>query len=130
MSMEISLVLGMSFRSGPFAMTDIHNGGSIFGVVYYEVLTFGKNGDVSMHKEIESDRSGGIGWKENMEKERWSGTCEFDRDGKHVKSTLVNTRTQQEKVSYADFAGEHRLIAEVYDHGKEVGRGQVFDRIR
>lgn len=127
--MNINRILGMTFRSGPFAMTDIHNGGSIFGVIYHEVLSFGENGNVTMHKEIEADRSGGIGWKENMEKERWTGTCEFDRDGKHVKCSLQNALTQREKVLYADFAGENRLIAEVYDHGSVSGRGQVFTRV-
>ncbi len=127
--MEITKVLGMTFRSGPLAMTDIHNGGSIFGIVYYEVFMFGANGDVTLHKEIETDRSGGIGWKENMEKEQWTGTCEFDRDGKHVKCTLHNTRTKREKIIYADFAGGNRLIAEVYDEGREGARGQVFTRI-
>ncbi len=119
----------MTFRSGPFALTDMHNGGSIFGVVYSEVLAFGKNGEVTLHNEIESDRSGGIGWKENAEQERWTGACHFDQDGKHVKCTLRCGRTQREKVIYADFAGAYRLIAEVYDGGSDHGRGQVFMRI-
>jgi hypothetical protein len=127
--MQITKVLGMTFRAGPLVLTDMHNGGSIFGVVFSEVLTFANNGDVTLHKEIETDRSDGTGWKEAAEQERWTGACQFDPDGKHVKCTLRNGRTQREKVIYADFAGADRLIAEVYDEGSERGRGQVFTRI-
>jgi hypothetical protein len=128
--MEITKVLGMTFRTGPLVITDMHNGGSIFGVVYTQVLAFGVNGEVTLRNEVEADRSHGPGGKEVLDRERWSGSCTFDPDGKHVKCTLVNERTQHEKVIYADFAGADRLIAEVYDEGSEHGRGQVYTRIR
>ena len=126
--MEITKVLGMTFRTGPLVLTDMHNGGSIFGVIYVQVLSFGEGGEVTLHNEIEADRSHGLGWKEAMERERWTGSCSFDPDGKHVKCTLVNERTQREKVIYADFSGPERLITEVYDDGSAHGRGQVFMR--
>ena len=122
-------MLGMTFRTGPLVLTDMHNGGSIFGVIYMQVLTFGTGGEVTLHNEIEADRTYGLGWKEVMERERWTGFSQFDPDGKHVKCTLVNERTQREKVIYADFSGPDRLIAEVYDEGSEHGRGQVYTRI-
>ncbi len=128
--MVITKVLGLTFREGPLVLTGMHNGGSIFGVIYSEVLTFGRNGDVTLHKEVETDRSAGMGWKESLEQERWIGTCQFDPDGKHVKCTLLNARTERAKVIYADLAGADRLIAEVYDEGSDRGRGQVFTRIQ
>ena len=127
--MDIKRIRGMTFRSGPMAITDIHNAGSIIGIIYHEILRFGEIGDVSLHKVIELDRSGGIGWKESIEKERWVGTYDVDQDGKHVRCTLRNTPAQREKVIYADFAGENQLIAEVHDQGSASGRGQVFTRV-
>ncbi len=127
--MEITKVLGMTFRTGPLVLTDMYNGGSISGVIYVQVLSFGRNGEVILHNEVETDRSIGIGCIGWLEQERWTGPCHFDPDGKHVKCTLRNGRTQREKVIYADFAGADRLIAEVYDEGSARGRGQVFTRI-
>lgn len=126
--MEITKVLGMTFRTGPLVLTDMYNGGSISGVIYVQVLSFGRNGEVILHNEVETDRSGGIGWKGSLEQERWTGPCHFDPDGKHVKCTLVNERNRREKVIYADFAGPDRLITEVYDDGSAHGSGQVFMR--
>jgi hypothetical protein len=119
----------MRFRSGPFAITDLHNGGSIIGIIYHEVLVFGEKGEVALHKEIELDRSGGNGWKESLQRERWTGTFELDADGKHVKCSLRNAQTQEEKIIYADSVGENGLIAEVYSRGSMSGIGQVFTRM-
>ncbi len=118
----------MKFRSGPFASTDIHNAGSIFGIVYDQVLEFNENGNVAMHNEIKINRASFPEWRERIEQEKWSGEYSFDPDNKHVKCEMTELKTGITKIFYADFVSENMLLAEVYDNGSYQGKGQVFEK--
>lgn len=127
--MEIRKIKGMKFRSGPFASTDIHNGGSIFGIIYSQILYFNENGQVTIHNEITLNRASFPEWSDGIENEKWEGTYSFDSDDKHVKCVLTNNKTKVSKQIYADFATDNILLAEVYDNESHHGNGQVFNII-
>lgn len=116
----------MKFRSGPFASTDIHNGGSIFGIIYSQILDFKENGQVTMHNEITFNRASFPEWSEGIENEKWQGSYSFDSDDKHVKCVLTNIKTNASKKIFADFVSDNILLAEVYDNDSNHGNGQVF----
>ena len=118
----------MRFKSARLALTEIHNAGSIFGIIYRQVLAFQENGHVTMDNEIEISQGGLAERRKNLEDENWVGTYKFDSDDKHVKCILTNAKTKVKKVIYADFASENILICEVYN-GDSHGQGQVFEKI-
>lgn len=60
----------MKFRSELIASTDIHNGGSIFGIVYSQLLYFKENRQVTIHKEITINRASSPEWSEGIENEK------------------------------------------------------------
>ncbi|MCP2045815.1 hypothetical protein [Pontibacter sp. HSC-36F09] len=111
------------------ALTDIHNAGSIFGIIYRQILTFTDAGQVTLTNDIEITRAGLIEWKENLENEKWIGTYKFDSDDKHVKCILTNYKNNIKKEIYAAFATDSLLICEVYTGGSNKGQGQVFEKI-
>ena len=127
--MEIRKIKGMKFKSGPFASTDIHNAGSIFGIVYYQILCFLDNGHVTIHNEIIINRASFPEWSDRIENEKWEGLYSFDSDDKHVMCNLTNTKTTIKKKIYADFASDDLLIAEVYENESHHGQGQAFNKI-
>ncbi len=121
-------IRGMKFKSGRLALTDIHNAGSIFGIIYRQILTFEDAGQVTLNNEIEVIRGGLVEWRENIENEKWIGTYEFDSDDKHVKCIMTNHKNKIRKEVYATFASDNLLICEVYTGGQNHGQGQVFEK--
>lgn len=126
--MKLRQLVGMRFKSARLALTDIHNAGSIFGIIYSQVLTFKENGHLTMVNEIEISQGGLAEWKKKLEDENWVGTYKFDLDDKHVKCILINEKTKVTKVVFADFASDNILMCEVYN-GESHGQGQVFEKI-
>ena len=128
-SMNIKDIKQKTFKSGPLAMTDIHNAGTIFGVIYYEMLSFGDNNVVEIKNEIILNR--GVKDYENMLREdKWTGTYRFDIDGKHAECVLHNSRNKKIKKMYVDFATNELLICEVYEGTSQIGQGQVFQFVQ
>lgn len=117
-----SQVLGKTFISGPLAETDIHNGGTIFGVIYYQYLEFISENEVKIKNRITFNR-GMANWQESKEKEIWTGHYIAESDNKHLKCelTYMNAKTKL----YIDFVDENTLMCEEYfmDNG---GKGRVF----
>lgn len=126
MRSDIRSVEGRRFISGPLAVTDIHNAGSIIGVVFQQVLEFGNSGSATLRNEVIADSSGGLGWDKSIRMAKWTGTYAFDPDGKHVKCTLSVADGSKGIVVYADLIAPDMLLAEVYEDGRNYGRGQVF----
>lgn len=120
----------MKFKSGRLASTDIHNAGTVFGVIYRQILAFSDNETVVLTNSIEINRASYPEWRESIENEKWTGTYKFDIDDKHVKCSMTNDKTKETKEIYADFASDNLLICEVYENGLDHGRGQVFEKVQ
>ncbi len=127
--MKLKQIIGMTFISERIAFTDIHNAGTIFGVIYHQVLCFLNNNNVILKNRIEINRAPFPEWSKNIENESWSGKYEFDIDDKHVKCSFTNDKNKSTKIIYANFATEDLLICEVYENGNHYGQGKVFEKI-
>ena len=111
-------VLGKTFISGPLAETDIHNGGTIFGIIYYQYLEFLSENEVKITSKVTFNR-GMANCQESKEKEIWIGHYAVDSDKKHIKCEL--TYMNEKATFYIDFADENTLLCEEYfmdNHGK------------
>ena len=75
-----SQVLGKTFISAPLAETDIHNGGTIFGMIYYQYLKFISENEVKITNRVKFNR-GMIDWQESKEKREGYTWC----NGKNIK---------------------------------------------
>lgn len=118
-------VLGKTFISGPLAETDIHNGGTIFGIIYYQYLEFISENEVKMTNRITFNR-GMANWQESKEKEIWTGHYTVESGEKHIKCELnyMNEKTRL----YIDFVDENTLLCEEYFMDND-GKGRVFFKV-
>ncbi|MFD2287081.1 hypothetical protein GJU39_10560 [Pedobacter petrophilus] len=115
-------VLGKIFISGPLAETDIHNGGSIFGIIYYQFLEFISHNEVKITNRVTFNR-GMANWQESKENEIWNGHYTVENGKKHIKCelTCMSTKTKL----YIDFIDENTLLCEEY-FMDNTGKGRVF----
>lgn len=119
-------VLSQSFISGPLAMTDIHNGGTIFGIIYYQKLEFISENEVKMTNKVTFNR-GMKDWQDSKENQTWTGTYSVDSDSKHIicELTFMKLKTK----IYVDFIDEQTLLCEEYFMEEESGHGRVFSKV-
>ncbi len=117
-----SQVLRKTFISAPLAESDIHNGGTIFGIIYYQYLEFVSENEVKITNRITFNR-GMANWQESKKKEIWIGHYTVESDNKHIKCELsyMNAKTKL----YIDFADENTLLCEEY-FMSDNGKGRVF----
>ena len=120
-------IQGQTFTSGPLAMTDIHNGGTIFGVIYYELLRFSSEHSVTIRNTATFNR-GMKGLQDQIESECWEGTYEVDLDNKHIVCNLRSNKNSRKRKLYVDFADETTLLCEEYEETGGVGQGRVFSK--
>ncbi|MNK00611.1 hypothetical protein D3C87_183990 [compost metagenome] len=119
-------IKGKVFTSGPLAMTDIHNGGSIFGIIFSQYLEFISDNEVNITNKVTFNR-GMQDWQDSKEKEYWKGFYEIDRDDKHIRCEL--TYENKKIVLYADFIDDDTLLCEEYFNCEDNGQGRVFSRV-
>jgi hypothetical protein len=124
--MNLQKIRGMKFISGPYAKTDIHNGGSIFGIIYTQLLQFHDENKVTLQNRVLINR-GMRGWQQAAENERWEGT--YTIDDKHVKCELTDLLSSSKQTIYAAFASDELLISEVFEGERKSGKGKVFSKI-
>ncbi|WP_026976837.1 hypothetical protein [Flavobacterium tegetincola] len=117
-----SHVLGKTYISAPLAETDIHNGGTIFGIIYYQYLEFISENEVKITNRITFIRRM-AGLHESKQKEIWTGYYKVESDKKHIKCEL--THRNAKTILYIDLVDENTLLCEEYfmDHD---GKGRVF----
>lgn len=120
-------IQGQLFISGPLAMTDIHNGGTIFGIIYYELIEFSSEQRVTIKNTVTFNR-GMKGWHDQIESESWEGVYKVDSDSKHVVCNLHSNKKNKKRKLYVDFADEATLLCEEYEEAGGVGRGRVFSK--
>jgi hypothetical protein len=120
-------IQGQLFISGPLAMTDIHNGGTIFGIIYYELLEFSSEQRVTLKNTVTFNR-GMKGWQDQKESESWEGVYEVASDNKHVFCNLHSNKNNRKRRLYADFADGATLLCEEYEEMGGVGQGRVFSK--
>lgn len=118
---------GQVFISGPIAMTDIHNGGTIFGIIYYQYLEFVSDNQVKITNKVTFNR-GMQDWQDSKEKESWVGFYQIDSDNKHIKCEL--TYMKKKTTLYADFIDNETLLCEEYYMDEGIGRGRVFSSVK
>lgn len=123
---KIDNILGKIFISGPLAMTDIHNGGTIFGIVYYQYLEFISETQVKITNKVTFNR-GMKDWQDSKENETWIGYYEVDSDNKHVKCELTYMKGKTKL--YIDLIDEDTLLCEEYIMDDYNGIGRVFSKI-
>ena len=112
-------VLGKTFISGPLAMTDIHNGGTIFGIIYYQYLEFVSENQVKMTHKVTFNR-GMKDWQDSKENQTWTGV------NKHIKCELTFMKGKTK--FYIDFIDENTLLCEEY-FMDDNGEGRVFSKV-
>lgn len=127
--MDITKIIGMKFKSTALVSTDIHNGGTIFGIIYYQIIEFFQNDIVKISNVIAIDNSSTLNWSERVKNENWAGKYTFASDFKHVKCELKYQKTEIKKVFYANFFSENILVAEIYDNEATTGYSQVYEKI-
>ena len=120
-----SEVLGKTFISGPLAETDIHNGGSIFGIIYYQYLEFFSENKAKITNKV-TFNSGMANWQESKEKEIWIGHYAVETDKKHIKCELIYLDAKT--TLYIDFVDENTLLCEEY-FMDDNGSGRVFVKV-
>ncbi|MEO5911763.1 MAG: hypothetical protein ABIP95_12810 [Pelobium sp.] len=123
---SIEKVLGKTFISGSLAKTDIHNGGTIFGIIYNQYLEFISKKEVKLTNKVTFNR-GMKDWQNAKESEIWIGAYSVDSDNKHIKCNL--TCMNLKKNLYIDFIDEETLLCEEY-LTDENGSGCVFSRLK
>lgn len=119
----IDKAIGKTFISGPLAKTDIHNGGTIFGIIYYQYLEFISKTEVRITNKVTFNRGMREG-QDSKEKEIWMGACSLDSDKKHIKCNLSYMNLK--KTLYVDFIDEETLLCEEYFMDDFNGEGKVF----
>ncbi len=119
-------VVGQTFISGPLAMTDIHNGGTIFGIVYYQQLAFISDTEVEMTNKVTFNR-GMKDWQHSKENETWIGFYKADVDGKHIACEL--SYKNMNKKLFVDFIDDNTLFCEAYFMEEFDGKSSVFTKL-
>ena len=118
-------VLGKTFISGPLAKTDIHNGGTIFGIVYYQYLEFTAKNQLKLTNKVTFNR-GMKDWQDSKEREIWIGTYSVATDHKHIKCEL--TYMTERTTFYIDFIDENTLLCDE-SFKDEDSKGRVFSKV-
>ena len=118
-------VAGKTFVSGPLAMTDIHNGGTIFGIIYYQYLVFVSETEVKMYNKVTFNR-GMKDWQELKENEIWKGFFKVDVDYKHVRCDL-NYQAFSKRLC-VDCIDEDTLLCVAYTEDEQTGVSNVFSQ--
>ena len=124
--MEIDKIIGHKFVSGPLALTDIHNGGSIFGIVFYNYIEFSLDNKVNITSKVTVNRALKE-WQESKEKEFWSGEFTINKDNKHIVCKL--SYLGQKKTIYIDNINDDILICEEYLENNSLASSYVFTKL-
>jgi hypothetical protein len=119
-------VLGKTFISGPLAMTEIANGGTIFGIIYYQYLNFSSECEVIMTNKVVYNK-GMKDWETLKENQIWIGTYSLDSDNKHIKCELKYMKLR--RLIYVDFIDDQTLLCEGYFMDEKEGKGLVFTTV-
>ena len=119
-------VVGKTFVSGPLAMTDIHNGGTIFGIIYYQYLAFVSETEVKMYNKVTFNR-GMKDWQESKESEIWTGSYKGDADNKQLRCEL-NYQTFTKRL-YVDYIDEDTLLCVEHWMDDLEGKSKVFTKL-
>jgi hypothetical protein len=85
--MNIENIIGHTFISGPHAMTDIHNGGTIVGIIYYTSFEFSVPNKIKVTNKVTFNRGMNV-WQESKEKEIWTGFYKIDINHKHLECKI------------------------------------------
>lgn len=119
-------MLGKTFVSGPMANTDMHNGGTVFGVIYYQYLKFISKNEVQITNKVVFNR-GMKEWQDHKEKEIWIGYYSVDSNCKHIKCEL--TYLNETTILYIDLIDENTLLCNEYIMDNS-GKGRIFKNMK
>lgn len=101
---------GKRFTTGLMAETDIHNAGTIFGIIFKEILMFGKGGHVVLFNEVLHDRTAFQSWSESIMNKKLFGIC--SQEEKHVKCVFHTGVTGYTHEMYFILIEENLILAE------------------
>lgn len=126
--MKADLLLNKTFVSGPHAMTDIHNAGSIFGVIFNRILVFEENNNITLKNEIKVNR-GMADWEKFLKSDNWAGKYELALGNKHFKCTLIKNDSNKKMTMYIDIVEEGLIFGEFYYDNEGHGHSFAFKQI-
>lgn len=102
-----------TYKTGIQADTDIHNGGTIFGIAYRQVLSFDNFPEAKLSYEIVFDRSPIESWRTVMHK-IYSGFC--INNEKHIKISFTNPADKIVMDYYFKEIENDMLLCEIYTY--------------
>jgi hypothetical protein len=106
------------YKTGLQASTDIHNGGTVFGIIFRQVLQFDNELRATLTNEIFSDKHVMDAWTVSFKKRIYQGTCTINE--KHAYILFSNAVDELVIEFYFKETEPGILLCEYYtSYGKE-----------
>lgn len=102
-----------TYKTGIQATTEIHNGGTIFGIGFRQVLTFNNELETTLSYEIVFEKGSSESWRESKKK-KYNGLCTSNE--KHNKISFSNSEDKVVIDFYFNEIGDEFLLCETYSY--------------